>query len=86
MHVDAQIDALLDNRDNQENVELEEITPDKSKNHIKMLRPNKAPGIEKIKKKLLNDNHISILTNIFNKCIKIDYFPDTWKKGQIVLF
>ncbi|KAG8239886.1 hypothetical protein J437_LFUL018735 [Ladona fulva] len=55
------------------------------------LNIKKAPGPDpfsnKILKILANSSHfVNLFTNLFNTCLQIHYFPDSWKLGTIILF
>ena len=54
---------------------------------IKYLKIHKAPGEDKISNLIIKNlpvNFLKFLTNVFNSCLKIFYFPSKWKYGKIV--
>lgn len=54
---------------------------------IKSLKRKKAPGRDKINNLLLknlNKKAIHLLATIYNGCLKLGYFPDTWKHAIVV--
>lgn len=64
-------------------------TPSEIKELIKRLPLRKTPGpdlIPNIVLKNLTSKAISHLTSIFNSCIYQGYFPDSWKKAEIIVF
>lgn len=53
--------------------------------------PNKikAPGIDGMHNKtckIVSYQMVHLLTNLFNSCINLSYFPDYWKTGNLVIF
>lgn len=55
--------------------------------NIKLLKPRKAPGPDKISNsviKALPPVSIQLLARLFNACFLISYFPLSWKIGKIV--
>ena len=55
---------------------------------IKKLRPNKAPGPDKITNKILKyiiNDLIEIIHNLFNICWFKGYYPDKWKNPISIL-
>ena len=62
-------------------------TPGTVQQIIRDLRKNKSPGDDLISNtalKFLPNNVLLMLTNIFNSCFKINYFPTAWKKAVII--
>ena len=58
------------------------------KSLLKSTNPKKAPGPDKIKPlqlKHLPKNTLQLLTNIFNACTTIGYFPNNWKEATIAV-
>lgn len=58
-------------------------------NIIKHLKNNKAPGHDAINNRMIKNlppNFVTKIKNIFNACIKYNYFPIEWKKSDIILF
>ena len=73
--------SRLDNN----NFHIRPITLEEIKRHIKSFK-NKAPGSSKINKNILDkcpQNTLISLTNIFNACLSIGYFPSVMKKAII---
>ena len=64
-----------------------EFTKDDITKHIRKLNPNKPNGHDNIPIRILKifDHSISLpLFIIYGNCIKNNYFPDEWKKGNII--
>lgn len=64
------------------NVSTEEI-----RTILKGMRNMKAPGedgILNIVLKNLGDNSLTLLCNIFNKCLNLSYFPNSWKRSKVI--
>lgn len=58
-------------------------------NIINKLKRKKAPGKDNITNTMIKNLPppiIDNLTDIFNKCIELSHFPDSWKEAQIILF
>lgn len=56
---------------------------------IKRLKNRKAPGADRISNQMLKRlprKCIVLLTYIFNACIKLSYFPDSWKVATVLAF
>ncbi|GBM77400.1 RNA-directed DNA polymerase from mobile element jockey [Araneus ventricosus] len=56
---------------------------------IKKLNPRKATGPEGVSNKalrMLTLNSVTHLTEIFNKCIVLHHFPDSWKLAHVLMF
>ena len=56
-------------------------------NEIKKIKISKSPGHDEINGKLIKNlpgNAINYLNIIFNCCLKINYFPNTWKQAIII--
>ena len=63
------------------------ISTDKTSCLIKALKNKKSPGIDEINNKSLKKlpkEGIKFITNIFNACLKLSYFPNQWKKSKII--
>lgn len=70
---------LVKNSDLIKTTEIEE--------NIKLLKPRKAPGPDKISNsviKALPPLSVQLLARVFNACLRISYFPLSWKIGKIV--
>jgi hypothetical protein len=64
-------------------------SPGEIKQIIKTLPLRKSPGpdlIPNVVLKNLTTKGVSVLTSIFNACIFQNYFPDSWKKADIIVF
>jgi hypothetical protein len=58
------------------------------KHIIKYLRNNKAPGLDGISSEILknlDDEFLSHLLGLFNKCLELGHIPKMWKYGAIRL-
>ena len=54
---------------------------------IDSLKDKKASGYDNISNRVLKQLPISattVLTKIFNACLKLSYFPNIWKKGKVI--
>lgn len=63
------------------------ITVNQTRDQLLGLKVRKSPGHDLIANRFLKnapDVLISILTNIFNACLSIGYFPKPWKIGKII--
>lgn len=63
------------------------ISTDKISSILKNLKPRKSPGTDGITNKCLKalpKKGIKYLTQIINYCLKLQYFPKTWKHSNIV--
>ena len=68
---------------------IQHVPPSEIKIAIKYTASKKAPGndnIQNIVLKNLPQKAIIQLTNIFNACLRISYFPKTWKHAIILAF
>ena len=66
---------------------LTHCTPLEVKGYITTLKKRKAPGIDNIKNQMLihlPTKAIVFITNIFNACIRFNYFPKAWKIANVV--
>lgn len=64
-------------------------TPEELNDIIKKLDPKKASGYDLISNKALKSiahKVIVLITNIYNACLRIKYFPTQWKKAIVILF
>ena len=62
-------------------------TPGEISSIIKQLRPNKAPGTDAIQNVLIKKlplKAIFLITKIFNGCLKIGYFPSSFKLAKVL--
>lgn len=62
-------------------------TPSAVKNIIRKSKNKKAPGYDNINNfviKHLPNKCIVLLTNIYNACINIGYFPTMWKSAKVI--
>lgn len=63
-------------------------SPSEIVNHIKSLKINKSPGHDGIPNIVLHNlprKGIAFLATLFNACLRISYFPTTWKHSQIIV-
>lgn len=63
------------------------ISPGQLAYAIGKLRNRKAPGEDKISNTVLKQfppKVIILLTNIFNICLRLGYFPSAWKTGMLI--
>jgi len=69
-------------------VGLQPVDEEELSTIVKSLKSNKAPGHDCLKgiflKKTFNSTK-SFILKIINACLKISYFPDLWKKGNLVI-
>lgn len=74
---------------NSRNSEFDLISPDDVKLVLQTLNSRKAPGHDKIpncalKVLSVSTQFVSLCSNIFNACIKLSYFPKSWKIAKII--
>lgn len=63
------------------------ITSQEVSTIIKGLKPSKSPGLDNISNRLLKNlppKAIQKLTDIFNACLKLGYFPETFKTVKVI--
>lgn len=63
------------------------ISFENTSSFIKALKNKKSPGIDKINNKCLKNlpkKGIKYITNLFNSCLKLYYFPNQWKKSKTI--
>jgi Reverse transcriptase (RNA-dependent DNA polymerase) len=68
---------------------IKPTSPTEIKNIIQQLHPRKAPGHDQITNdilKLLTPKSLAFLATILNSCIRIGYFPTSWKLAHILMF
>lgn len=64
------------------------FTPQEIKNIIDKLKPRKAPGLDCITTKILQEaprKALVMLTYIFNAILRLCYFPKAWKMAKIIV-
>lgn len=59
------------------------FTPQEIWNKIRKLPNQKAPGPDKIPNSALKT--LISITNIFNSCLRLEYFPRTWKHSTLIM-
>ena len=67
--------------------DIDYVSPREVKKIIKQTKSKKAPGndgIQNIILKNLPRKATTQLTNIYNACMKISYFPEKWKKADVL--
>lgn len=67
---------------------LKFTTPKETLELIRRLKTKKSPGhdlIPVIAIKQLPRKAVVLITSIFNSCLRTGYFPDTWKKAELVV-
>ncbi|KAJ3641910.1 hypothetical protein Zmor_028380 [Zophobas morio] len=77
MHVPDNDEDLTDN------ISLQEV-----ESRIKHLKNSKAPGPDQIKAILLKNlppTALQALTNIYNSCLNVSYFPTSWKQASTIM-
>ena len=79
----------LETMENQPNFcELDfSIKPSEITKAIKMLKNNKAPGLDKISNEMIKYSQhamLPVLTNMFNKILRSGFYPKIWTEGYIV--
>lgn len=83
--INQTIDTLTMEAPNTENVEF--ITVNELRSILSTLKTSKSPGLDEIPNILLKRlplKAVQILTIIFNRCIRLNYFPSAFKKAKIV--
>lgn len=69
------------------NVLQHPVTPHELRSVIKKLKNRKAPGEDEIHNlmlKNLSQKALVLLTKIFNGCLALGYFPDSWKTAKVI--
>lgn len=64
------------------------ISPLEVWNIIKKLSPSKAPGHDQITNKALKhlpQSASTVIANIFTACLRLSYFPKSWKRAVIIM-
>jgi retron-type reverse transcriptase len=64
------------------------ITPEEINSYISKLKPKSAPGHDGITNKILKNlpsSYLPLLSNLFNSCLSLSYFPSIWKHANIIL-
>ncbi|GBN39168.1 putative RNA-directed DNA polymerase from transposon X-element, partial [Araneus ventricosus] len=67
----------------------EMVSPQEVISLIKKLNPRKATGPDGVSNKalrMLTLNAVTHLTKIFNKCLALHHFPDSWKLAHVLMF
>ena len=83
--INATVNSLKLETPNSEDAQL--ITVDELKSLLSKLKPSKSPGLDKVSNILLKnipEKAVNILLNIFNSCIRLNYFPQAFKKAKVV--
>lgn len=71
------------------NTEIKPASPGELKSIINSLENKKSPGhdlIPNIVLKHLTKKSLAFLASIFNACLRLGYFPNSWKLAHIILF
>ena len=66
--------------------DCEPFSPREVKVAVKAFRNGKAPGLDLIETQVLKKavkSDASLFTNLFNRCLKIGYFPKCWKDDML---
>jgi hypothetical protein len=64
------------------------VSPSEILGYIKMLKNKKSPGHDGIPNLVLKNlprKGIAFLASLFNTCLKISYFPSTWKHSIVIV-
>ncbi len=64
-------------------------SPEEIKNLIKSLNAKKVAGYDGVSYKAIKNlahKSIILITNIFNSCFRLQYFPNDWKRAIIIVF
>jgi Reverse transcriptase (RNA-dependent DNA polymerase) len=67
--------------------DTDKTTPEEVKTLISRLKIKTASGYDDISNRLLKnipDSAVTFLSNIFNACLQLGYFPLEWKIGKII--
>lgn len=67
---------------------IKQFTPREIKNIINKLKTRKAPGLDSITAKILQEapkKALVMLTYIFNGILRLRYFPKAWKRAKIIV-
>lgn len=70
------------------NIQTRPFTENEVEDAIMKIKKNRAPGPDGIKVEILqNTTEILVpkLTNLFNTCLKVGKFPNTWKRADVVI-
>lgn len=66
---------------------ISKIRQNETKDLIERMKLNKAPGFDNVSNRLIKsipDIAISTLNNIFNSCLRQEYFPPYWKQAKVI--
>lgn len=75
--------------ENQPTGNINPTSPNEIKDIIKNLKNRKSPGHDLITNtilKKLGNKAIAFLATFYNACLRIGYFPKSWKEAQIIVF
>lgn len=67
--------------------DVEFVDTDETMVMIRKLKNSKAPGLDKVHNCLIKNLPpvaVLLLTLIINSCLKLSYFPDTWKHAKVI--
>lgn len=63
-------------------------SPSEISHYIKTLKNRKSPGHDKVPNVVLKNlprKGVSFLSSLFNACLDLSYFPNTWKHSEIIV-
>ena len=69
-------------------VQLEPISPEEVSERIVQLKPRKAPGPDGVMNSALHrlpERGIQFLSELFNVCLRLAYFPAKWKTATVIV-
>jgi len=67
---------------------LEPVDPEEVAQEIALLKNNKSPGLDRIDAaalKMLPFRCTQMLASIYNSCFRLGYFPEEWKRAEVIV-
>lgn len=75
--------------DNVDEADFIPFTRRELKYTVRMQHVNKAPGFDELDPLVVRNlcgTHGDLMLDLYNKCFRLGYFPEYWKRGKVVFF